>query len=380
MSYLWNIRPCVFGVAFLVAVLVSTSPASPQRLIDTGVITVNASGSPNTIGGIGNIDSLLQIPIPESLAYYDIEFSSNTNNSDHGLPDQHTLELKYFDPRETGVLHFTKPFIGMTQSVFEGKFFNHMLGLTNLGHPRGRPQIFSSIFWNGSNFPQPTISNTTFTVRAFGLLPEIDLSFVTGPLMDEGGGILVPFDTNNDGTTDQGDQMIAAVALAHSQHFEYLLTVRNNGRAGSLTGLAVASAVQDGFELDGMGEENADDCFDGTCDGVALSGACLATLSGPPVKKGEPDLRYIAVDADSLGQNQACLIRIFVRTVASSTKGKGKSPSITYHPAECVALDTLDAAVTDTVLLTQGARIFEEIDDEFLGDIKGIWLPATQCP
>ncbi len=105
-----------------------------------------------------------------------------------------------------------------------------------------------------------------------------------------------------------------------------------------------------------------------------------ATLSGPPVKKGEPDLRYIAVDADSLGQNQACLIRIFVRTVASSTKGKGKSPSITYHPAECVALDTLDAAVTDTVLLTQGVRIFEETDDEFLGDIKGIWLPATQCP
>ena len=378
MSYLWNIRPCVFGVAFLVAVLVSTSPASAQRLIDTGVITVNASGSPNTIGGIGNIDSLLQIPIPESLAYFDIEFSSFTVNPDLGLPNQHTLELRYFDPFATGDLHFTQPFIGMTQSVFGGKFFNHMLGLTNLGHPRGRPQIYSTIGWNSGG--GSAISKTTFTVRAFGLLPEIDLSFVTGPLMDEGSGILVPFDTNNDGTTDQGDQMIAAVALAHSQHFEYLLTVRNNGSAGSLTGLAVASAVQDGFELDGMGEEDADGCSDGTCDGVALSGACLATLSGPPVKKGEPDLRYIAVDADSLGQNQACLIRIFVRTVASSIKGKGKSRSIIYHPAEFVALDTLDAAVTDTVLLTQGGRIFEETDDEFLGDIKGIWLPATQCP
>ncbi len=155
--------------------------------------------------------------------------------------------------------------------------------------------------------------------------------------------------------------------------------IRNNGGTGSLADMATLTSVQEGFELDDMGEDQADGCADGVCDGVASDGTCTVTLSGPPVKKGDPDLRYIAIEADSLAQDAVCSVQIFVRSVAGDGNRKGRN-SGGFFPTSCMIADTSDSILTDTIPLSSGARVFDEPTNSLLAHIKGIQLPLAQCP
>jgi hypothetical protein len=207
----------------------------------------------------------------------------------------------------------------------------------------------------------------------------LDLHFVEGPLMDSGDGLLVSFDANDDGMIDELDEMVAAIGLPHAQHFEYQLDIRNKGVTGSLADMATLTSVQEGFELDDTGEDQADGCADGVCDGVASDGTCTVTLSGPPAKKGDPDLRYIAIEADSLAQDAVCSVQIFVRSVAGDGNRKGRN-SGGFFPTSCMIADTSDSILTDTIPLSSGARVFDEPTNSLLAHIKGIQLPLAQCP
>ena len=156
----------------LLSVLFVAGLPVQAAVIDTSTITVNASGSLNTISGFGSIDDFLVIPNNATFDYFTVELSEfTTDPSSLGLPQSLSLEFRYFDPFSTGNICWnlnTDIFVGKTLTVSSSEnsaAFDKMQGfIAGLGVDA--PQIYSTMAWGFGGVDGTATAN--FLVTAHG--------------------------------------------------------------------------------------------------------------------------------------------------------------------------------------------------------------------
>ncbi|MHA1529214.1 MAG: hypothetical protein ACTSVG_09340 [Alphaproteobacteria bacterium] len=211
------------------------------------------------------------------------------------------------------------------------------------------------------------------------LLPEIEVSLVSGPLADDGFGTLVPFDVNGDTFIDGADEgNLIGVELSHAQYFTYEIEFENTGVTGSLDVLTFLDTLPDGFRLSAFAEDALVGCVGTDCDGVVEGVDCIVTVSGPAGKKNVIDPRYVTVEPDGLEASALCTTTVFVETTNGGGKGKKAG---TFVPKACEIADTSGGTLTNTVTLNDGVMIFDAATSNLLaGPIGSIQLAPQACP
>ena len=121
------------------------------------------------------------------------------------------------------------------------------------------------------------------------------------------------------------------------------------------------------WELDPVGEDDADACADGVCDGVSAEATCLATISGPTIKKNQIDPRFIVIEPNGLAANETCRTTVYVVTRPASGEGKGKKTVQQFEPTVCEMADTDGGgSVINTVTMNEGVKTFDPATNELL--------------
>jgi len=156
----------------LLFILIGGVLPAQADIIDTSIITVNASGSLNTITGFGSIDDYLVISENDILEYFTIELTGFTTTPTYlNLPQSLSLEFRYFDPFSTGNINWnvtTGIFIGKTLTVSSSEnsaAFDKMQGfVADSGFEI--PQILSTMAWGFGGVDGSATAN--FLVTAHG--------------------------------------------------------------------------------------------------------------------------------------------------------------------------------------------------------------------
>ena len=163
----------------LLLIFMSVGLPTQAAVIDTSTITVNTSGSLNTIGGFGSIDDFLVIPNNATFEYFTVELSDFTTAPlTLGLPQSLSLEFRHFNPFSTGNISWnlnTGIFIGKTLSVSSSEnsaAFDKMQGFI-AGSGIEVPQIFSSMSWGFGGVDGSATAN--FLVTAHGDITTVPL-------------------------------------------------------------------------------------------------------------------------------------------------------------------------------------------------------------
>lgn len=148
-------------------------------VIDTSIITVNASGSLNTIGGFGSIDDFLVIPNNATFNYFTVELSKfTTTPATLGLPRRLSLDFRYFNPFSPAEIAWysnTDIFIGKTWTVSSSEnsaAFYKMQGFI-VGSGIELPQIYSIMSWGFGGVDGN--ATASFIVTAHGDVSPIPL-------------------------------------------------------------------------------------------------------------------------------------------------------------------------------------------------------------
>lgn len=163
----------------LLFVLMGCGLPAQASVIDTSIITVNASGSLNTISGFGSIDDFLVIPNNATFDYFTVELSDfTTTPATLGLPQSLSLEFRYFNPFSTGNISWnlnTGIFIGKTLTVSSSEnsaAFDKMQGFI-AGSGIEVPQIYSTMAWGFGGVDGS--ATASFLVTAHGDISPVPL-------------------------------------------------------------------------------------------------------------------------------------------------------------------------------------------------------------
>lgn len=112
-------------IAALFISLVITIPVK-AAIINTTTITLNASGSLNSISGTGHINGLLNIGANDTLEYFSLELTDFQTTPDVGLPQSLSMALSYGSSSPSGI------YWNLNTGIYIGKSFDIALN-TSLG-------------------------------------------------------------------------------------------------------------------------------------------------------------------------------------------------------------------------------------------------------
>ena len=179
-----NILRLIYSLLAFIIISVSPINTALSEVIDQATITVNASGSLNTIGGYGTIDNSLVIPPNATFNYFTVELFDFTSN-DVDLPQDIELSFRYLDPFSVGNLHWcenlsggwspcTGIYLGMILIVSASEnsaAYEKMQGFI-AGSDVAEPQIYCQLGWGYGGIDASAI--VTFVVSAHGEISIID--------------------------------------------------------------------------------------------------------------------------------------------------------------------------------------------------------------
>ena len=212
-------------------------------------------------------------------------------------------------------------------------------------------------------------------------------TLVHGPWVEDADS-LDPFDVNQDGSIDELDEgPLIGIGLDQSQHYVIRVEITNSGTTGGLDDAHFWDGIRDNFAFDPIGEDFADDMIDGVCDddicdGVGEATNCIATLSGPPKKKGPPDLRYVVIEPETdFAASETCETYLYLSTKEASTKGKGSKSTSIFEPSECSFSETDDSGpVPNPIPVNEGVDMFDSNTGELLKGPVGSIHFVPVCP
>ncbi len=217
------------------------------------------------------------------------------------------------------------------------------------------------------------LDNLTVSIPAL-----VQTSLVSGPWRDDGAGNLEPFDVNNDGSTTPADEgKLIGIDVPHAQYYVYQIEIVNHGPNSALDNFSFLDILPDGFRLSSFAEEA---CTGAECDGVAVDGNCVATVSGPKAKKNTIEPRYVIIEPSGLDALAVCTATVYVETMGGDS-GKRKNSGV-FYPKTCQVADTNgDETLNNTVSLNEGVKVFDTTSNDLLsGPVGSIQLAPEGCP
>ncbi len=244
------------------------------------------------------------------------------------------------------------------------------------------------IRFSHAEFDQGAFQGTVASVDITGLpATEFSTTLVDGPWI-EYVDYLDSFDVNQDGSIDDLDEgLLIGIGLDQSQHYVIRVEITNSGTTGSLNDTYFWDGLRDTFAFDPLGEDFSDGvidnlCDDDTCDGIGEGLNCTATLSGPPNKKGSPDLRYVIIEPEiDLDASETCETYLYLSTKAASTKGKGSKNTSIFEPSECSFSETdVNGQVPNPIPVNEGVDMLDSNTGELLQGPVGSIHFVPVCP
>src|SRR3989344_4374980 len=157
----------------------SVTAHSKAAVIDTAIITTNASGSLNSIAGTCNIDSLFKISENASFNYFTVELTGFVTNPDYlGLAQ--SLTLSFWDSSLTNGAGLywnlnTGIYLGKTFTVSSSEYssvYDHMLNLIS-GSSNPVPLIRTGMSWSFGGIDGS--ATASFLVTAHGDIAPVPL-------------------------------------------------------------------------------------------------------------------------------------------------------------------------------------------------------------
>jgi hypothetical protein len=192
---------------------------------------------------------------------------------------------------------------------------------------------------------------------------------IKGPWDDDG----VAIDVDGNGIDLKAKKI--AVGYGGAQHYLYIVNIFPG--IPDKSDFAYPIFLPDGFMFDPIGEQNYDDCADGTCDGLSqYDPACLVTFSGTRGKKNQTTARNAIIEISGSFTGSRCGYKVHISTAMD---GKGRNAG--YYPMDCTTAQTsVGGDINALVKVTNGVQIYDNITGVLLSENLGQHLEPVGCP
>lgn len=204
----------------------------------------------------------------------------------------------------------------------------------------------------------------------------VEKELVSGPNDDVGVPIVVDVDPFDAGGVQ--------VSRASAQHFQFKITIRNDGEGGAIDGLKIFDVVGAEFDPDPDAEDGTIDefitnpCPDGVdCDGIddtAGTGVCTASINEHDSDR-KLDPHFIRIVLNDLEAGETCIVTVWVVTSQNPASAKGnKDPQ--WEPTSCDLVMAPD--LFNTFTLNEGVKVFDpDSEMRLLGPVGSLQLTCN---